>query len=120
MIPSDIGSFFIWLGTAAAASAIISWFLTPRAFYQKLSPEREKELNLAVYIVLGLLSFILLHYVPNTLIDQLQPFYAVLYAAIAAWAGDQAHETARTVRLQVVSKTNLANVTAHTDLTKAA
>lgn len=84
-IPTNLGDFYVYLGGPFVAIAIA--FLADRVgSFQKLSPDAKHLIIVLVNILLGLLSYALVQYVPSSVTAELQPIWAVIAIAINASA----------------------------------
>lgn len=91
-LPTNLSDLFAYLALPTVAAWFISslieripgWTSIPPEV-SKISPFAKKLITALVYVGLGLVSYALVHYVPANVVEALQPLYAVIAAALAAW-----------------------------------
>lgn len=64
---------------------IVSHFLDNAKWWQALTPAVKSALVLVSSLIVGGAAYAVLHTVPGTVLDQLQPLYGVIYAIVTAW-----------------------------------
>lgn len=84
-LPPTFSQFLTFIGTPVFAAWIVSHFIETIPAWATLTATVKQLILAAIYIVLGLLSFGLVHWVPASVAEQLQPIYAIIVAAIGAW-----------------------------------
>jgi len=63
----------------------VSHFLDNSKWWADLPAATKSGAVLVSSLILGIAAYAVLHTVPGTVLDQLQPLYAVVYSIIAAW-----------------------------------
>jgi hypothetical protein len=89
-LPPDLTSFFSFIATPIFGAWLISHVFENLPFWANLTATAKQGATLAVYLVLGLVSFALVHWVPGTVVENLQPIYAIIVAVLASWVSGSA------------------------------
>lgn len=85
----DLTQFLTWLASAAGATAFLSFVAERIPAFQALSASAKGYVMLGGSIVLAMIAFAILTYVPPAALEQLKPWFQVLYGVIAAWLANQ-------------------------------
>lgn len=89
-MPTSLGEFFTWLGTAGAFATIMALVLERiPGWNDKLSSEVKSLLSLVVAALLGMASYALVRWVPAGVVAELEPYYQVILTAVTIWLGSQ-------------------------------
>lgn len=81
--------FLIWLGSAAGATAFLSFVAERLPAFQALSPQAKSYTMLGGSVVIALAAYAVLTYVPAETLAQLAPVFQVVYGVVAAWLANQ-------------------------------
>ncbi len=88
----DVQQFLTWLATAGGYSAALA-FLTERVpAFQKLSPNNKQLFHLVGSLIIALLAYAALTYLPKETLEQVKPYFVIVSGVIGTWgAGQIAH-----------------------------
>lgn len=89
MPPQQLGEFLTWIGSNAAIGAVISWIMANWGWFQERTSGQKTLILYAVAVVMGVASKLAVTYVPAGIVDQLQPYYAVLLTSAIIVGGQQ-------------------------------
>lgn len=87
--PSNLVDLFKFIGTPLFIGFVVSFLLERVADFQRLNTDTKAIVALVISIVLPLFSYFLLNYVPQPLIDALQPWYAAAVTGVIGFIGSQ-------------------------------
>lgn len=85
----DLMQFLTWLASAAGATAFLSFVAERIPAFQTLSAGAKGYVMLGGSIVIALAAFAVITYVPPAVLDQLKPWFQVVYGVVAAWLASQ-------------------------------
>lgn len=88
-IPMSIIDLFKFIGTPVAIGFVVSFLLERVPWFQQLSSDVKAILALIISVLLPIISYALLNYTPQSLIDALQPWYAVAVTGVIGFIGSQ-------------------------------
>lgn len=88
-IPLTIVDLFKFFGTPLCIGFVVSFLLERVVWFQQLGSDVKAILALIIAVVLPILSYALLNYVPQSLIDALQPWYSVAVTGVIGFIGSQ-------------------------------
>ena len=80
----DLHTALIWLLNSGGAAIVASFVLERIAAYDSLAAEVKKNIFIAVSVAISLIAYCVLTYVPVATLDQIAPFFMVIYAAVVA------------------------------------
>lgn len=102
-IPSTLGEFFTFIGSAGAIGFVLSFVVENWAFFQ--TRNRQGKITILVFIALlmGLGSYSLVRYVPAGVVQEAQPIYQVIVATLSILLASQVWH--KTVNQQVIDVT---------------
>jgi hypothetical protein len=90
----DLQAFLLWLGSAVGSGAVASFVLERLAWFQSLATESKKWVSFAFMAGVGVVSFLVLNYVPAEMLSLLAPYFAILASAFASvFSGQAFHKT---------------------------
>lgn len=88
-IPMSIIDLFKFIGTPVAIGFVVSFLLERVPWFQQLSSDVKAILALIISVLLPIISYALLNYVPQSLIEALQPWYSVAVTGVIGFIGSQ-------------------------------
>lgn len=89
-MPTNLVELFVYIGTPAFLSLIISNVLTHLDWWNGLTGEQKSLGYLGLSILFGVGSYLLQTYVPTGATTALQPFWLIVANAINLWLSGQA------------------------------
>jgi putative flippase GtrA len=88
-IPLTIIDLFKFIGTPVFVGFIVSFLLERVAWFQQLGKDAKAIVALGFAVGFALLSYALTNYVPQALIDALQPWYAAAVTGVIGFIASQ-------------------------------
>ncbi len=88
-IPLTIVDLFKFFGTPLCIGFVVSFLLERVVWFQQLNSDVKAIFALIIAVVLPILSYALLNYVPQSLIEALQPWYSVAVTGVIGFIGSQ-------------------------------
>ena len=88
-IPLTIVELFKFLGTPVFIGFLVSFLLERVPAFQLLSSDMKAIVSLVLAVLLPIVSYALLNYVPMSLIEALQPWYAAAITGVIGFIGSQ-------------------------------
>lgn len=88
-IPLTIVDLFKFFGTPLFIGFVVSFLLERVVWFQQLGSDVKAIFALIIAVLLPILSYALLNYVPQSLIDALQPWYSVAVTGVIGFIGSQ-------------------------------
>lgn len=82
-LPSSLGEFFTFIGSAAAIGFVLSFLAENWGFFQTRNKQGKIAILVIVAVLMGLISYSLVRYVPAGVVDQAQPIYQVIISSLA-------------------------------------
>lgn len=82
--------FLVFLTTGAGAAAAISWLAERVPAFHRLTPGQRWWAQLVGSVAVSLLAFAVLQTIPAETLDQIAPWFAVIYGTIRVWQANQA------------------------------
>ena len=116
---SDLVSSIAALATPVVINAVIAWLIVNWVWFASLDPQAQKLVKVAIAAVMSLVSYGLLQLIPANLFAQLQPVYAILYAAIVGVLSQEVTVLATQWRAAVKERFALEELKALIDLNVA-
>ena len=95
-----IYEFLAWLTSAGGAAALLSFVLERIDAWHTLPSNTRSWLTLAGTVAVALLSYAILTYVPEYILDTLAPWFQITAACVTAWLASQAAHTIDPARLK--------------------
>lgn len=89
----DLTQFLTWLGSAAGATAALSFIAERIPAFQSLTPQIKGYVMLGGSAALALIAYAVLTFVPPDQLAQLAPWFQVIYGVVAAWITNQVAHT---------------------------
>jgi hypothetical protein len=86
-MPGDFGSFLTFIGSSAAIGAVISFIADNWAWFKARESGQKVVILLAVSILMGIASHLLVKYVPVGVIAEVEPYYQIIIASIVTLTG---------------------------------
>jgi len=87
--PLTLVDLFKFIGTPLFIGFIVSFLLERVPWFQAQDANTKAIFAFTIAVVLPLISYALLNYVPQTLIDTLQPWYAAAVTGVIGFIGSQ-------------------------------
>ena len=87
--PINLVDLFKFIGTPLFIGFVVSFLLERVTGFQMLPTDTKAVVALVISIALPLFSYFLLNYVPQGLIDALQPWYAAAVTGVIGFIGSQ-------------------------------
>ena len=87
--PLTLVDLFKFIGTPLFIGFIVSFLLERVQWFQAQDANTKAIFAFTIAVVLPLISYALLNYVPQPLIDQLQPWYAAAVTGVIGFIGSQ-------------------------------
>lgn len=84
-----IYQFFTWLATAGGAAAVLSFILERIPKFQELTSDVKAWVNLGGTIVIALTGYAVITYVPQSVLDQMAPWFQIIAACVTGWLASQ-------------------------------
>lgn len=110
-LPATLSQFIAYLAAPAFAAWVVSNFLENEAWFQAQTVQGRSRIILAVYVALGVLSYLLMTTVPTSLITQFQPLYLIISASIAAYISGTAYHSQTTGKTTAtISETSVSSI----------
>jgi len=88
-IPLTIVELFKFIGTPVFIGFLVSFLLERVPAFQLLSSDVKALVSLVLAVLLPIFSYALLNYVPEPLINALQPWYAAAITGVIGFIGSQ-------------------------------
>ncbi len=90
-LPPELSQFLTFIASPVFGAWVVSEVLEQQQWFLALPPGRKAIQVLAVMLLLGVLSFALVRWVPPSATEQLQPLYAIVVATIAAFVSGKVY-----------------------------
>lgn len=84
-----ITEFLTWLGSASGATAALSFLAERLPAFQALSPTAKSYIMLFGSMAIAGVSYAVLTYTPPEVLEQLVPWFQIVYVTVAAWIANQ-------------------------------
>ncbi len=81
--PQTLAAFLTWLGTAAAASAVLALLAEAIPGWATLKANVKRLIVFGLSVLLGVGSKLLVQYVPAGVIEAAEPYYQIILSALA-------------------------------------
>ena len=88
-LPPSLSGFMAFVGTAVFAAFFVSEFIEYVPQFKNANSQVKTAVVLAIYVLLGVASSALVHWVPATVVEQLQPIYSVIVGTLASFVAGQ-------------------------------
>lgn len=88
-IPLTVLELFKFLGTPVFIGFLVSFLLERVPWFQQLNSDAKALVALLLAIVLPIVSYALLNYVPASFVEAVQPWYAAAITGIIGFIGSQ-------------------------------
>lgn len=88
-IPLTIVELFKFIGTPVFIGVLVSFLLERVPWFQNLSSDVKALVALLLSVLLPILSYVLLNYVPASFVEALQPWYAAAVTGVIGFIGSQ-------------------------------
>ncbi len=82
IVPSNLGEFFTFIGSATAIGFVLSLAAENWLFFQSRNTQGKMAILLFIAIVMSLVSYSLMRFVPAGIVEQAQPYYQTIYSAV--------------------------------------
>ncbi len=102
-VPSTLGEFFTFIGSAGAIGFVLSIVVENWGFFQTRNKQGKITILILIALLMGLSSYSLVRYVPAGVIEQAQPLYQVIVATLSILIASQVWH--KTVNQQVIDVT---------------
>jgi hypothetical protein len=79
----SLNEFLIWLSSAGGNIALVSWILERSSWFGALESDVKEYVLVAFSIVVAVLGYVVLTYVPVETLTMLAPYFTIVYAAIS-------------------------------------
>jgi hypothetical protein len=90
--PMNLNQFLLWLASGGGAAIVLAFVLERIPAFCVLSSDMKSWINLGGTVVLAMLAYVVLTYVPANILDAVAPFFTVVAAVFVSWlAGQAAH-----------------------------
>lgn len=94
-LPANLTEFLTFIASPVFGAWVISEILEQAQWFQLLPSGRKSVIVLVVMLLLSIASFALVRWVPATVVEQLQPLYAIIAGTIVAFlSGKVYHDKA--------------------------
>jgi hypothetical protein len=118
-LPPDLTSFLAFIATPTVLGPILSELLEYLPAFQKLVPATKTLVLYVLMVLIGLLSYALVRWVPASALENAQPIYSIMIGAAIFFASSQlfhnkVHGTATEKILTTEIKTPMATVKTET------
>jgi uncharacterized membrane-anchored protein len=80
----DFNTAFLWVLNSGGAAIVASFILERVAAYQEQTADAKYNIFIGVSVVISLIAYSVLTYVPAEVLAQIAPFFAVIYGAVVA------------------------------------
>ena len=85
--------FLLWLGTVGGSGTVVSFILEQIDWFQSLSEKGRKWVSFAGMAILGVLSHLILTYVPQDILFAIAPYFVVIASAfVSVFSGEILHK----------------------------
>jgi len=88
-IPLTVLELFKFLGTPVFIGFLVSFLLERVPWFQQLNSDVKAIVALVIAIVLPIVSYALLNYVPQSFVEAVQPWYAAAITGVIGFIGSQ-------------------------------
>ena len=82
LVPSNLGEFFTFIGSASAIGFVLSLIAEQSRWFQSRNKQGKMATLLFIAMVMSLLSYSLVRFVPAGVVEQAQPYYQTIYSAV--------------------------------------
>ena len=94
----SINEFLLFLASAGGASASAAFIAERLAPFQALPGDRKSLCMLGISLLLALVAWAVLTYVPEQQLQQIAPIFQLIYGVMATWMANQFSHTADPAR----------------------
>lgn len=85
--------FLAWLVNSGGAITVVSFLFERWNWYQAQSPSTKQSLFFGACVLVSVLGFLGLTYIPKEIIDQIAPYFGILYSTfLAIFVGTKFHQ----------------------------
>ena len=85
--------FLLWLGTVGGSGTVVSFILEQVPQFQSLSDKGRKWVSFAGMALLGILSHLVLTYVPQDILIAIAPYFVLIASAfVSVFSGEILHK----------------------------
>lgn len=85
----NLPAFLTWIAAGGGAAVIVSFLAERWDWFQSQEPSRKSLYMLIANAVLAILAKLLVDVLPDTFIQSITPYVAILAAIISSWASSQ-------------------------------
>lgn len=79
-----LNEFLIWVGNSGGGAMVASWVLEQLKWYQELEADKKRLVFFSSTLVVTLLGFLGITYIPKDIIDSIAPYFAILYTTFGS------------------------------------
>lgn len=84
-----LNDFLLWLASSGGAAATMSFVAERIPSFQNLPSQKRSLYILIGSVVIALVAYAVLRFVPAGTLDQLSPFFAIIYSIAGTWVASQ-------------------------------
>jgi hypothetical protein len=89
-----ITEFLGWLFNSGGAIVTVSWIFERLPWYQAQDPTKKQYLFFGACVLVSVLGYLGLTYIPADIVNQIAPYFAIIYSTFAAlFVGNQFHKS---------------------------
>jgi uncharacterized membrane protein len=85
----DLQEFLVWLTTSGGYAAALSFIAERWLWFQSLTPQQKSLFHLAGSLVIVLVAYAVLTYVPADALEAVKPVFLLVSTVIGAWMANQ-------------------------------
>ena len=88
----DVTQALQWIVNSGGGIAIVSWIAERLPWFQEQTSQKKEYIFLGASIVISLIAYTVLTYVPANILDAIAPYFTILYGTFATlYLGKAAH-----------------------------